>query len=73
MDLSLFERPAWQRHAACIGHPVDVFFPVKQTGRAAKAAVAAARQVCDQCPVRPAMPRVRARRALRCMGRHVTR
>ena len=40
------DRPAWQDHAACIGHPLDLFFPTR--GEDASHAKA----ICARCPVR---------------------
>lgn len=38
----------WQDKAACIGHPLHLFFPDKPDGRKA---VDAARAICATCPV----------------------
>jgi WhiB family transcriptional regulator, redox-sensing transcriptional regulator len=46
----LLGRPLWMDDGACRDTPVDVFFPPK--GVDMVAAMARAREVCDQCPVR---------------------
>ena len=42
--------PEWRRNAACNGCDVELFFPVGSTGPAI-AQIAAAKEVCGQCPV----------------------
>jgi hypothetical protein len=44
----LFVRPAWMKQAACVGKPVELFFP----RRGASATVARVRELCAGCPVR---------------------
>ena len=44
--------PEWRRHAACNGCDVELFFPVGSTGPAIDQ-IAAAKEVCDHCAVRP--------------------
>lgn len=49
IDYDLFdiigERPEWQHHAACNGLPVDWWFPERGQD------TAAAKRVCNTCPV----------------------
>jgi WhiB family redox-sensing transcriptional regulator len=42
-----YQRPAWQKHAACNGLDVNLFFP--RRGEANK--VEEAKKICAQCPV----------------------
>jgi WhiB family redox-sensing transcriptional regulator len=44
----VFEPPAWQAEAACIGAPPGLFF----SERGDNAKIAAAKKLCAQCPVR---------------------
>ena len=37
--------PSWQQHAACLGEPVDLFFPDKGES------TTAAKAICADCPV----------------------
>jgi WhiB family redox-sensing transcriptional regulator len=47
---SIFEgRPAWHAEAACLGEPVETFFPGPN---AARDRLLRARQLCAGCPVR---------------------
>jgi WhiB family redox-sensing transcriptional regulator len=41
----------WRDKAACLGEDPDLFFPVG-TGRPAETQAAAAKRVCQRCPVR---------------------
>jgi WhiB family redox-sensing transcriptional regulator len=43
----VFERPAWQRQAACKGMDTELFFG----GRGDNRSHAEAKAVCDTCPV----------------------
>ncbi len=45
--LDLFERPAWQRSAACRGAGPEIFFPERGTRRPDEALAC-----CEQCSVR---------------------
>ncbi|MFF7945451.1 WhiB family transcriptional regulator [Streptomyces griseorubiginosus] len=42
----------WLRRAACVGEDPELFFPVGTLGPAVRD-IAAAKQVCARCPVRP--------------------
>ncbi|WP_030315309.1 WhiB family transcriptional regulator [Streptomyces sp. NRRL B-3229] len=42
----------WLRRAACVGEDPELFFPVGTVGPAVRD-IAAAKQVCARCPVRP--------------------
>ncbi|TCR20319.1 WhiB family redox-sensing transcriptional regulator [Streptomyces sp. BK205] len=42
----------WLRRAACVGEDPELFFPVGTAGPAVRD-IAAAKQVCARCPVRP--------------------
>ncbi len=41
----------WRRGAACLGEPLDLFFPTAAAGPQYAAQVAAAKAVCRRCPV----------------------
>lgn len=42
-----FERPDWQKHAACAGMDVNIFFPKRGETEKAKQA----KKICASCPV----------------------
>lgn len=42
----------WQDHAACHGHPADLWFPTHTRGPAAQASINRAKAICQSCPVR---------------------
>lgn len=39
-------QPAWHRHAACAGEPIEVFFPTRG------GSTSLAYELCGRCPVR---------------------
>ena len=42
-------KPDWMEHAACLGHPVEMFFPEPGDSQTV---IKAAKRICGQCPVR---------------------
>lgn len=42
------EQQRWRQHAACTGHPLDIFFPPRGDNQKQ---IATAKQICQECPV----------------------
>ncbi len=48
---STLDVPDWRLSAACLDGDLNLFFPVSTVGAAVQQQVAAAKLVCDSCPV----------------------